>query len=67
MATISENGMQLQIESLISDYKPVEGIMVPHKVQTMVGGQTQATVTIESVAFNIPLEDARFAMPAAQK
>jgi outer membrane lipoprotein-sorting protein len=67
MATISENGMQVQIESLISDYKPVEGIMVPHKVQTMVGGQTQATVTIESVAFNVPLEDARFAMPAAQK
>ena len=40
--------------------------MVPRKVQTLVGGQTQATVTIDNVEFNVPIEDAQFKMPSAQ-
>jgi outer membrane lipoprotein-sorting protein len=39
---------------------------VPRKVQTLVGGKTQATVTIDSVEFNVPIDDAQFKMPAAQ-
>jgi outer membrane lipoprotein-sorting protein len=67
VATIDEGGMQVQIESLISDYKLVDGVMVPHKIVTMVGGQTQATVTIESVEFNVPIDDAQFKMPQGAK
>lgn len=63
VATINEGGMQMQLESVISDYEPVEGIMVPRKVRTVVGGQTQAEVAIEEVAFNVPIEDERFKMP----
>jgi outer membrane lipoprotein-sorting protein len=65
-ASVSQGGTQLLVESLISDYQPVDGIMVPRKVQTLVGGQTQATVTIDKVEFNVPIEDTEFKMPAAQ-
>jgi outer membrane lipoprotein-sorting protein len=65
-STVNEGGTQLLLESIISDYQPVDGIMVPRKVQTLIGGQTQATVTIDKVEFNVPIEDTEFKMPSAQ-
>lgn len=65
-ASVNQGGTQLLVESVISDYQPVDGIMVPRKVQTLVGGRTQATVTIDNVEFNVPIEDAQFKMPAGQ-
>jgi outer membrane lipoprotein-sorting protein len=65
-ASVNQNGTQVLVESVISDYQPVDGIMVPRKVQTLVGGQTQATVSIDNVEFNVPIEDAQFKMPAGQ-
>ena len=62
-STVSEGGQQLVIESVISDYQPTDGIQVPRKVRTLVGGQAQATVAIESVVFNAPIDDAKFKMP----
>jgi outer membrane lipoprotein-sorting protein len=38
--------------------------MVPRKVQTLVNGETQALVQISKVEFNVPVDDARFKMPA---
>jgi outer membrane lipoprotein-sorting protein len=63
-STISENGMNLLIESVISDYQPTDGIQVPRLVRTLVGGQAQATVNIESIEFNPPIDDAKFKMPS---
>jgi outer membrane lipoprotein-sorting protein len=60
---ISENGMNLLIESVISDYQPTDGIQVPRQVRTLVGGQAQATVQIDSVEFNPAIDDAKFKMP----
>jgi outer membrane lipoprotein-sorting protein len=64
-ATITNGGTQVLVESLVSDYQPTDGLMVPRKVQTLVGGQAQATVTIEKVEFNLPIDDMRFKMPSA--
>jgi outer membrane lipoprotein-sorting protein len=63
-ATITGDAGDVLIESLISDYQPVDGLMVPRRVETRVGGQLQATVTIESVEFNVPMEDSQFRMPS---
>jgi outer membrane lipoprotein-sorting protein len=62
--TVTEGGQNLLIESVISDFQPTDGIMVPRKVNTVVGGQQQATVTIDSVEFDVPVDDAQFRMPA---
>jgi outer membrane lipoprotein-sorting protein len=63
-SSMTQNGVEMLIESIISDYQPADGIMVPRKVQTLVQGQPQATVSIETVAFNVPIDDAKFMMPA---
>jgi outer membrane lipoprotein-sorting protein len=64
-ASVSQGSTQLLFESLIFDYQAVDGIMVPRRVQTRVGGQTQATVNIESVEFNVPIDDSEFKMPGS--
>jgi outer membrane lipoprotein-sorting protein len=63
-AAITGDAGEVLIESVISDYQPVDGVMVPRRVETRVGGQLQAVVKIESVEFNIPIEDGQFKMPA---
>jgi outer membrane lipoprotein-sorting protein len=62
--SVSDGGVDTAIESVISDYQPADGVMVPRKVTTMIGGQQQASVTIESVEFNVPADDGMFKMPA---
>jgi outer membrane lipoprotein-sorting protein len=61
--SVSDGGVSTLIESVISDYQPADGIMVPRKVTTIIGGQAQASVSIESVEFNVPVDDAIFKMP----
>jgi outer membrane lipoprotein-sorting protein len=64
-ATIAGDAGDVLIESVISDYQPIDGAMVPRKVVTRVGGQLQASVSIESVEFNVPIDDSRFKMPGS--
>jgi outer membrane lipoprotein-sorting protein len=37
--------------------------MVPRKISTVVGGQQQATVVIDAVEFDVPVDDDQFKMP----
>jgi len=61
---VTEGGQNIVIESLISDFQPTDGIMVPRKVSTVVGGQQQATVVIDAVEFDVPATDDQFKMPS---
>jgi len=48
----------------LRDYKPEQGLMVPHTLETAVQGVTQTEkISIESVAVNKSLDDARFTKP----
>ncbi len=48
------------------DYRPEHGLMVPHVLETMVDRVKQTRkMSIQSVAFDQPLDDAQFAKPAA--
>jgi len=62
-ATIAGEAGDVLVESVFSDYETVDGAMLPRRVETRVGGELQATVRLESVEFNAPLEDADFQMP----
>jgi outer membrane lipoprotein-sorting protein len=63
-ATIPGEAGDVLIESVFSDYATIDGTMLPRHVETRVGGELQATVRLESVEFNVPLDDAEFRMPA---
>ncbi len=47
-------------ETDLSDYKAIDGIMVPHSVKISQGGAVQAELKITTVTFNTPIDDAMF-------
>ncbi len=55
-------GTELEMETILSDYKEVDGLMVPHSIQVMGGPGAQALI-IERVEINPELDDTEFAMP----
>lgn len=57
-------GNQIHVETLLSDYKEVDGMMIPHSIQILQGPGSQ-TLTIERIEHNVEIDDAQFAMPKA--
>ena len=47
-------------ETDLSDYKDIDGVMVPHSIRISQGGTLQAELKILTVEFNTPLDDALF-------
>ena len=61
---------EVVIESSLSDFRPVGGILFAHHVEErlLVGGEAQgvpSVVTIQKLELDLDLPDALFALPAA--
>jgi len=52
----------IPVETFLSDYRKVDGIMMAHKVSISVMGQ-ERVMTIESVQHNVEMPEDRFALP----
>jgi outer membrane lipoprotein-sorting protein len=55
-------GVEVELESITTDYKNVEGIMMAHSMTIFQDGEEFLTMTIEEVTFNSGLEDTLFKM-----
>lgn len=53
----------LDLETTFSDYKPVEGLMMPHQLTSVLQGNPMDTTLIESILLNVPVDDAEFKRP----
>lgn len=62
-ATMEQGGMTMEIDTIMSDHQPVDGIQVARTMRTLVGGQAMGALTVSSVEFNVPIDDAVFSMP----
>lgn len=60
---ISQGGQKIKIETLPSNYKSVSGVLMPHTIKSLVNGQVQAEVTIDSIEIGILVDDSVFKMP----
>jgi outer membrane lipoprotein-sorting protein len=60
-------GVKQTLETQMSDYKPVDGLMIPHTMTQSVNGNQVAQVTIEKVEINGAIDDALFRMPLKAK
>jgi len=59
-------GTEVEAESYFSDYKDVEGMLMAHTMEQGAKGQPQRQkMMFEKIELNVPLDDARFKMPAA--
>jgi outer membrane lipoprotein-sorting protein len=63
-AEMDQGGTKQNIETELSNYQAVDGIMIPHTVKQLVNGNPIVTMTIEKVEFNPTLDDSLFKMPA---
>jgi outer membrane lipoprotein-sorting protein len=61
-------GMDMETEATIGDYKEVGGLMLPHSVdQGAKGMPMRQKLTLSKIELNVPVDDARFSMPAVKK
>jgi outer membrane lipoprotein-sorting protein len=59
-----DQGARKGIASIdFSNFKAVDGIMVPFKIRQSFEGQAVAEVTYDSIQFNAPVDDALFRLP----
>ena len=58
------SGSPSQLESIFTNYKPVDGIMFPFRVTSFTKGDPQSQeLVFETISINDALPDTRFAMP----
>lgn len=61
-------GTEMEGESTFGDYKEVEGLMLPHSVESGVkGSPNKQKITVEKVEINPEIDDSRFKMPEVKK
>lgn len=60
-----QSGQRIQFETIMGDYKDVDGLVMAHSIETRVDGMPQAgqTMTLENVEVNLDLPDSLFTMP----
>jgi hypothetical protein len=61
------NGQMREVESLVSDFRYVDGVMNPYKLETLYNGQIAFIFTRDKIEFNLPVDDAYFKKPEAEK
>jgi outer membrane lipoprotein-sorting protein len=50
-------------ETFVSEYQEVDGMMIPHSIETKMGGQSVMKIAINTVTLNPELADEAFAFP----
>ena len=48
------------VETYYSDYRPVAGLLIPHRITRYVAGQKDCEITLTSVLLNVGLADSEF-------
>jgi outer membrane lipoprotein-sorting protein len=57
------DGQTARIEQELSDYRRVDGLMVPHTVRSLMNGTPIVTMTVEKIEFGAAVDDSAFRMP----
>lgn len=63
---VEDAGQKMQMELRFSNFKTVEGRTVPFTVTQFVNGRQVGEINFKEIAFNVPMEDSLFRMPAAK-
>lgn len=59
----NQGGQMVESEILLKDYKPVEGVMLPHVQEIRANGRVVAERRIERIEANVAMEDTLFRLP----
>jgi outer membrane lipoprotein-sorting protein len=60
--------MDAEAETFFSDYKLVDGMMMPHSIEVKTKGlPLTQSLTIDKIELNAPMDDSIFKMPTAKE
>lgn len=62
----SAQGMEMEIETELKDYKAVKGIPTAHYIGSKMGGQPISTITLASIEYNKSLDNSLFEKPVME-
>jgi outer membrane lipoprotein-sorting protein len=60
---VLQGGTTMTVETELSDYRSVDGIMLPHALKTSINGTPTASIVVEKIELNAPLEESLFSLP----
>jgi outer membrane lipoprotein-sorting protein len=61
---VKREGREMMIDTLLSDYDEISGLMVPLSVYVKTGDQILNQISWENVEFDVSMEDSMFKIPA---
>lgn len=61
-----QGGTTMSVETELSDYRSIDGIMLPHALKTSINGSQTASITVDKIELNVPLEETLFKLPKPQ-
>ena len=56
-------GGEVELDNYMSNYKPVNGVLIAHSIENKVKGQTVSQITFDKVEMDVPIDDSIFKMP----
>jgi len=59
-ATVDQMGTQTNVDTFMSDYTEIDGVILPKKTTVMSNGMEAAVLTYDKIEVNIPIEDSVF-------
>jgi outer membrane lipoprotein-sorting protein len=58
--TVDQMGTQMDVESFMTEYTDIQGVVMPKKTTAMANGMEAAVITFDNIEVNIPMDDAVF-------
>ena len=59
-ATVDQMGTAMTIDSYMTDYVDIDGVVMPKKTTAMANGMEAAVISFDKIEVNIPMEDSVF-------
>jgi outer membrane lipoprotein-sorting protein len=59
-ATVTQMGTSMNVDSYMTDYVDINGVVMPKKTTAMANGMEAAVITFDKIEVNIPVEDSVF-------
>jgi outer membrane lipoprotein-sorting protein len=63
LKVVGKSANQGVMEQIFSDYRDVDGIMLPEKLETFNNGSSEVVLTFDSIMINVPIDDSKFKKP----
>jgi outer membrane lipoprotein-sorting protein len=59
-ATVDNMGTPMDVETFMTDYVDIDGVVMPKKTTAMANGMEAAVITFDKIEVNIPMDDSVF-------